>query len=234
MKRISIQTIVYLALLVGTCSAYAQNPLRQFGDSQSPRNANRENESTAYGLINRPAIDHATSSSGSGHNQRTLDGNVQPALFQQPAGDDSGGEKNGNLQPLMTTSSPDALPGNQKLADIVSKISINLVFVLCFALGMLLLAKKFLKPSSATNSSSTTDQANTLQIRQTLKIDNKNSIRIVQWRTNRFLVACDQTGIQSVHPLNSSFGQTLDEMDDQKLDARAIKTLLEDMDSRAA
>ena len=114
----------------------------------------------------------------------------------------------------------------KRIADLIMKISLNLVFVLSFAFGVILIAKK-LGRSRGDSQSGDRAKSDSLSVLQTLRIDPKISIRLVQWRSNRFLVACDQNGIQSVNPLNESFEQTLKELDDeQPSDEKLLKKLL--------
>lgn len=117
----------------------------------------------------------------------------------------------------------------KKIVDLIMKISLNLIFVLCFAVGVILVLKKFGKARDG-NQNSDRAKSDSLSVLQTLRIDPKISIRLVQWRANRFLVACDQNGIQSVNPLNESFEQTLNELDgetptDEKLLQKLLSSL---------
>ncbi len=154
---------------------------------------------------------------------------VAQAGFQQipkPHDDESGSHGANVLGSAVDKSWQDP----KKLVDLIMKLSLNLVFVLSFAFGVILIAKRLMKPKSTFENGGRV-KSDSLNILQTLRLDAKTSIRLVQWRSNRFLVACDQNGIQSVNPLNASFEQTLQELDEDESDEKLIRKLLANLDS---
>jgi len=128
-------------------------------------------------------------------------------------------------QKLIATANQLPWQDPNRILDLIMKISLNLFFVLSFAFGAILLAKRWLQPNA---NSKTSDRLgiDSLSVLQTLQLDPKISVRLVQWRSNRFLIACDQNGIQSVNALNESFDQTLTELEaEDQLMAKLLASL---------
>lgn len=158
------------------------------------------------------------------------DVDVQAAAFEEiPATRGSNANQNQSGMRLLGSSLDADWQDPNRILDLIMKVSLNLVFVLSFAVGIILIAKRWVKPKSTTHSVERA-RSDSLAILQTLQIDQRISIRLVQWRSNRFLVACDQNGIKSVNPLNATFDQTLKELDDDNDNATLVKRLLANME----
>ena len=231
-----------LPVTMQTESLSAQNPLRQSNDSfqwqsNQPRDRalqaapaqqnNRQRANQPASLKAQPqAHTHAQSQpivhqvkriprqdpfTSSQSSQRPT---IELTNYQEPAsaGTPSRSKRVNSNQTLVA--STDKLPwlDPNKILDLIMNISLNLAFVLSFAFGAILLAKRWMNPNSSVANGDRLG-SDTLTVLQTLRMEPKISIRLVQWRSNRFLVACDQNGIQSVNVLNGSFDQTLTELE---------------------
>lgn len=147
--------------------------------------------------------------------------------YQSAEGPDHGVQRSENIGKKSLVASADQLPWQDpnRILDLIMKVSLNLVFVLCFAFGAILLARRWMQPSTSSRNTARLG-ADSLSVLQTLRLDQKTSVRLVQWRSNRFLIACDQNGIQSVNALNDSFDQTLTEMEaEDQLVTRLLASL---------
>ena len=131
--------------------------------------------------------------------------------------------------PSLNAALSDNWTSPKQILDLITKLSLNLIFVLSFAVGVILLAKKWVKKDA--NHETERVKSDSLNVIQTLRVDQKISLRLVQWRTNRFLIACDQNGIQSVNALNASFDQTLAELDkEEQSDEELLKKLISSLE----
>ncbi|MEM9412778.1 MAG: flagellar biosynthetic protein FliO [Planctomycetota bacterium] len=162
------------------------------------------------------------------------DAKVIPATFNKPPIQNNF-PRSEQAPSLNATAVSDNWTSPRKILDLIMKLSLNLIFVLSFAVGVILLAKRWAKDKDVTHDGERA-KSDSLSVIQTLRIDPKTSLKLVQWRTNRFLIACDQNGIQSVNSLNESFDQTLAELDkEEESDEELLKKLLSSLEaSRAA
>ncbi len=102
-------------------------------------------------------------------------------------------------------------PTNRESAQaLITKISINLGFVLALAVGFVLFARQWQK-SKTTPQPSSDPAGDTLCIRQSLTLAAGASLHVVEGFQHKFLVAIDAAGIKSVKVLNPSFAETLEE-----------------------
>ena len=238
----------FIALLIGlivgapTSFAAAQNPLRRF-EQTGVRSPAEQTSDTQYHEVYKQ-------DSNLDYGNRVPIISPRQARAQQIQSQYQVPRRNDNVLlsgfqeiPKPEASQPvaDSAPGSAKvlgsaidqswqdpkrIVDLIMKISLNLIFVLCFAFGVILVLKKFGKSRDG-NQNSERAKSDSLSVLQTLRIDPKISIRLVQWRSNRFLVACDQNGIQSVNPLNESFEQTLHELEGESpSDEKILRKLL--------
>ncbi|TWU02369.1 hypothetical protein [Stieleria varia] len=91
--------------------------------------------------------------------------------------------------------------------DLMTKIGINLMFVLAIAFGALLMIKNWQKsrfPKLASKS-----ESQELNVSQILPLSNGATLHVVDGMQNRFVVAIDSTGIKSVNVLNPSFDDVM-------------------------
>jgi flagellar biogenesis protein FliO len=103
-------------------------------------------------------------------------------------------------------------PEQQNLGQLISKLGMNLAFVLFLAIGGVLAAKQWIKPGSpAMRKTSTSAKTETpsMQIIDTLRIDSKTTLRLIECDDSRVLVATDAAGIKSVNLLTPSFDHAL-------------------------
>ena len=221
----------------------AQNPLRHGLASnpyQSPIDHNDSEPERYYTTTSetqddfRPQNFSNVTDSAEKISPPIFDRNVEGATFTQIPKNESENKprvqfKNptaGLASTSVFTSKPNGLLSSKnKLLELVMKISLNLAFVLSIAVGIILMCRKWLANNYVNNSERAVGDS--LVVRETLRIDSKTLLRLVQWRSNRFLVASDQNGIQSVKALNLSFDQTLQELDDTSAnEEKLIKQLL--------
>ncbi|NND95827.1 MAG: hypothetical protein HKN47_00690 [Pirellulaceae bacterium] len=97
--------------------------------------------------------------------------------------------------------------------EFITKIGINLIFVLALAFGFILLAKHWQR-SKFSAAVSTTSQATVLNVKQVLPLANGATLHVVEGYRNRVLVAIDTTGIRSVNVLSQTFDETMDDIQD--------------------
>ena len=197
-----------------------------FQDHHYDRNSHVEslNANTQHSYNTYPPRDVATTPVP---NHIPLNSSVRLTDFQ--AAEPTSGSRT-NVAPQKSPVEPvKELPWQDpnRILDLIMNISLNLVFVLSFAFGAILLAKKWLNPSADSKSNDRLD-VDSLSVLQTLRLDQKISVRLIQWRSNRFLIACDQNGIQSVNALNESFDQTLTELES---DDQVVSKLLASLES---
>ncbi|MEM7454611.1 MAG: hypothetical protein AAF456_09705 [Planctomycetota bacterium] len=100
----------------------------------------------------------------------------------------------------------------ESLPQLISRIGLNLALVLTFASAFIIGARRFMNKTHGQVSSKSGGEKGSLEVKETLTLNNRTTLYLVQWRSNRVLVACDTDGIKSVELLNSSFGQTLSEL----------------------
>ena len=237
MRSRTIFLVALIVLLAGnTGITCAQNPLRAISDSSSTSNQ-FGNQSILNRILESP-VESSQNSELQRPNSPTriepaqdsftqpaerFDGNVLPASYEPPVDNRTRYEQD---QGLSATSAPNFIEreqasfierekanpssSKQNLGQLISKIGMNLAFVLALAIGFVLLAKQWMKPKST--SSVDVTGSDSLRVKETLVLDAKTTLRLVQWRTNRILVACDANGIRSVNVLNPMFDQTLDEL----------------------
>lgn len=142
---------------------------------------------------------------------------VSTVAFQEPLPDVP-------TSPALAMAS-DNFSNPDKILNLVMKISLNLVFVLSFAVGVMLIVKRWMQ-NNGSSPNSARASGDSLCIRETLRVDNRTTIRLVQWRSNRFLITSDHNGIQSVNALNDAFEQTLQELEDEPTDKQTLQRLL--------
>ena len=229
-KPVRWPLLLFLAALIPSSLLSAQNPLRpnngfvQAHDNQPNQNvADRINDPDDFVKQANVIPQHDSFTSSASETPRN---GIALMGYQEPR------EKAETNKPIaqdrnVLIGSAEELPWQDpnRILDLIMNISLNLVFVLSFAFGAILLARKWMQPSSSSESG---DRLNSdkLSVLQTLRIEPKISIRLIQWRSNRFLVSCDQNGIQSVNVLNGSFDQTLTEMEaDDQLVSKLLASL---------
>jgi flagellar biogenesis protein FliO len=107
-----------------------------------------------------------------------------------------------------------APPGGDKIdpAEMVSRIGVNLLFVLALAVGGILLFKQ-LQKSKGSGSPETPAGLNGLKIDQVLQVSRGVSLYLVDSAASKVLVAVDGGGIKSVNVLPPRFADTLDQPD---------------------
>ncbi|MEL6108263.1 MAG: hypothetical protein AAFU85_19730 [Planctomycetota bacterium] len=91
--------------------------------------------------------------------------------------------------------------------ELITRVGINLGFVLALAVGGVLIYKQMQQKKSLTKG----DHGQELRVCQTLALTTGASIYVVEGFGNKYLVAIDGGGIKSVEVLTTSFKQTLDE-----------------------
>lgn len=101
-------------------------------------------------------------------------------------------------------------PKSENLGQMISKVGMNLAFVLAVAVGFILIAKNWIRPRLS--SSKGGGEMASLQVKEVLSLDSKSTLRLVHWQNSRILVATDAQGIKSVNVLNPTFDQTMDEL----------------------
>ena len=253
MNTRKIFNLLFIGLTVAFTNGllFAQNPLRRIGQDDFQSQPASENSSASYyhevykqdsslNYGNRvPIISPEQARAQQIQSQFELPRrheNVALAGFQeippveqiQPRNELA---QNGGAQ-VLGSAIDQSWQDPKQIVDLVKKISLNLIFVLCFAFGVILVWKK-LGGAKGGNQNSDRAKSDSLTVLQTLRIDPKISIRLVQWRANRFLVSCDQNGIQSVNPLNESFEQTLKELDDETpTDEKLLQKLLSSLEPK--
>ena len=99
-----------------------------------------------------------------------------------------------------------------KFQTLIKHLAINTCIVLCFGLGIIVVAKKYFKGSAPRAKKAT--ETNTIEIKSTLKLSPKSSLHLVEANDQRVIVAIDQTGIKSMIRLTESFASTLDSIED--------------------
>lgn len=97
----------------------------------------------------------------------------------------------------------------QHFGQLMAKLGMNLAFVLAIAIGFILLAKNWMKPGVKTKSGS--DSSESIQVIENVKLDAKTTLSVVQWQSQKILVANDAQGVKSMVVLNPAFDQTLDQ-----------------------
>ncbi|MGB7345736.1 MAG: hypothetical protein WBD20_16085 [Pirellulaceae bacterium] len=94
---------------------------------------------------------------------------------------------------------------DQSTAALIKKISINLMFVLAFAFGVLMLIKQLQKGRGVGKKKMVANSAlEDLNVSQVLPLTNGASLHVVEGNQNKFLVAIDASGIKSVNILGAS------------------------------
>ena len=97
-------------------------------------------------------------------------------------------------------------------AVLVKRISINLMFVLAIAFGVLLLIRQWQKGRAVKPSRAQQDQ-DKLNVIQVIPLANGASLHIVQGNASKFIVAIDGGGIKSVNVLSASFEDTMTQVE---------------------
>jgi flagellar biogenesis protein FliO len=122
--------------------------------------------------------------------------------------------------------SPDAGEANGT-AVLVKRISINLMFVLAIAFGVLLLIRQWQKGRSVRPSKDQRAQ-DALNVCQIIPLANGASLHVVQGTENKFVVAIDGGGIKSVNVLSASFEDTMTQVEtrEQRRQSRQSKPQL--------
>jgi flagellar biogenesis protein FliO len=219
---------ILFVLVAGQSFGQAENPLRAAPQASEPREPTRRYDSQSWPL---PADQPGLSSPPENAVPAIHDVDVHGAAFEEiPSQQPKEKEAKEPAWRLLQANADGHWGDPNRILDLVMRISLNLVFVLSFAVGVILIAKKWVKPKQPAVVADRL-RSDSLTILQTLQLDPKISIRLVQWRSNRFLVACDQSGIQSVNPMNASFDQTLGEMDDGQESANLVRRLLANLES---
>ena len=105
----------------------------------------------------------------------------------------------------------DAPTATANTSDLVTRLGVNLVFVLVCAAGVLLLIKQWQKGQSSKPSHPPHDPIapHDLRVLQVLRLDNGASLQVVDISGSPFLVAIDSTGIKSVKPLVLDFDDAM-------------------------
>ncbi len=94
--------------------------------------------------------------------------------------------------------------------DTISRIGVNLVFVLAIAIGGILLVKQFYR-GNQTIAANTPTSLQGLKISQVLRISRHVQLYLVDGATSKVLVAVDAGGIKSVNVLPGHFEDSLDD-----------------------
>lgn len=102
-------------------------------------------------------------------------------------------------------------PKKENLGQLISKLGMNLAFVLFLAIGGILVVKQWIKPQSVRRSIVKDSDSDPLsmQIVETLRIDAKTTLHLVECGTSSVLVATDAGGLKSVNLLSPSFDRAL-------------------------
>ena len=102
---------------------------------------------------------------------------------------------------------PTQTPKKQNLGQLISNLGMNLAFVLFIGVGIVVLAKQWIKPKSKSQ-----DSDGQLRVTETLSLDGRSTLRVIQWKSSQILVASDAQGVKAMVPL-SSFAGTLDDVE---------------------
>lgn len=103
----------------------------------------------------------------------------------------------------------------QNLGQLISKLGMNLAFVLFLAIGGILAAKQWMKPPQKGQSknrflnSEESSHSDSMQVLETLRIDGKTTLHLIECGTSKVLVATDAVGLKSINLLTPSFESTL-------------------------
>jgi hypothetical protein len=116
---------------------------------------------------------------------------------------------------------------------LITKISINLCFVLALAVGFVLFARQWQK-SKTTLQPKAAAAGDSLCLRQSLTLTAGASLHIVEGFEHKFLVAMDASGIKSVKVLNPSFAEAFDQSETMPEASEAPATLPIAPEPRAA
>lgn len=122
--------------------------------------------------------------------------------MQEPGANDAA--SNGNKSP--------------RLGEIIARLGMNLAIVLGVCLCVILVIKQYFLPT--TNSSTSPEPQSAFEILETLKVDEKVTLRVVKYRDTTILLATDTEGIKSVEILEKRF----DELIESELNSEANET----------
>jgi flagellar biogenesis protein FliO len=115
-----------------------------------------------------------------------------------------------HLQSFIDRENADAPEKSANASDMVTRIGVNLVFVLALAVGGILLVKHFQKGKLVAGGATPEGLAG-LKIDQVLQVTRGVSLYLVDGMSSKVLVAVDSGGIKSVNVLPGRFEDALDE-----------------------
>lgn len=115
-----------------------------------------------------------------------------------------------HLQSFIDRESSEPAQAKASATDMITRIGVNLVFVLALAVGGILLVKMIQKGRVGGSSSPPADLAG-LKIDQVLQVTRGVSLYLVDSMASKILVAVDGGGIKSVNVLPARFEDELDE-----------------------
>ncbi|WP_149499306.1 hypothetical protein [Roseiconus lacunae] len=197
---------------------YAVNELRPLGgrvvDSESPRRSQRD----SGGLF---ASDHESAVT-----LRPQPMTVRRASYEDVSSDSIGStavQSRQNLnarnaqshyESFIDRENAESEPSksNAKVSDMVTKIAINLCFVLALAVAGLL-AYRMIQNGKYSASRVRPSEQSKLKIHQVLEVSRGVNLYLVDGMSSRVLVAVDPTGIKSVNVLPGRFEDALDDAD---------------------
>lgn len=148
----------------------------------------------------------------------TLDGNALDGNTPNPTAPDKVAELNFIERDNITAEQPPAdetKKPQQNLGQLISKLGMNLAFVLFLAIGGILAAKQWMKPQLKGRSrnrflaADESAHSDSMQVLETLRIDSKTTLHLVECGNSKVLVATDAVGLKSVSLLAPSFDSAM-------------------------
>lgn len=112
-------------------------------------------------------------------------------------------------------SASDGKSKGNSTTDTITRIAVNLVFVLSVAVGCILLAKQWFQLKKGGIAGTPKELAG-FKVIQVVTLSRGAALHLVEGNNSRFLVAIDASGIKSVNPVHSSFENQL-ELEDSLL-----------------
>lgn len=139
---------------------------------------------------------------------------LQQSLSSQPAPEVAAvqsGQLNFIERESKTASNPDSAKTEQNFGQLISKLGMNLAFVLFLAIGGVLVAKHWVKPQSVRRSTSQGSEtnSNSMEVLETLRVDAKTTLHLVSCGVSKVLVATDSVGLKSVNLLSPTFDRAM-------------------------